>query len=424
MDKKTFEHGRPCEDADNDTTSVPIPIAEPLGDAGGRRMDSDAETTSCDGSDTGEPKPFDILAAIEQEFGTEATAFVRHLAESEFAEMKGMLAAMGFPALGSDEPGGRPSVGRSPKLANAVLCLRYPFLVPRNRWTGQAIWYDDIDDAMINESRADFGVPRARPFGSTELDALPAGWLARFGLEICEDMRTVLGNSKESADPMSGYRIDQIKEKYGTLRWYSHGAPADVDDDEHLLIALYEAMSARTCLRCGGMDRVRTTGGWISPQCFPCRGGGRLGADIPAEDVVRRYNEMLLDGSLADLVDGQSREWHKAYGLDGDTVQRQQKEVEKTWAIRRELRDLVEKDLLDAQSYAVGTLEDDHIYTVYSFDRDLDKPAKTETDLYSWGEGLGLLAVPLARDIDRMREGFDGSTNRPEKKEEQYFPFI
>ena len=133
---------------------------------------------------------------------------------------------------------------------------------------------------------------------------------------------------------------------------------------------------------------------------------------------------MLLDGRLADLVDGQSREWHKAHGLDGDTVQRQQKEVEKAWAIRRELRDLVEKDLLDAQSYAVGTLEDDHIYTVYSFDRDLDEPAKTETDLYSWGEGLGLLAVPLARDIDRMRESFDGSTNRPENKEEQYFPFI
>lgn len=367
---------------------------------------------------------FDALAAVDREFGKEAAALVRHLADAGFSEMKETLVAMGFPALGGDEPSGRPSIGRSPRLANAVLCLRYPFLVPRSRWTEKVIWYDDVDEALVDETRVGFPLPHARPFGSTELDALPSGWLARFGLEICEDLRTILGNSKESADPMSGYRIDQIKEKYGTLRWYSHGAPADVDDDEHLLIALYEAMSARTCLRCGGMDRVRTTGGWISPQCFPCRGGGRLGADIPAEDVVRRYNEMLLDGSLADLVDGQSREWHKAYGLDGDTVQRQQKEVEKTWAIRRELRDLVEKNLLDAQSYAVGTLEDDHIYTVYSFDRDLDEPAKTETDLYSWGEGLGLLAVPLARDIDRMRKGFDGSTNRPEKRKEQYFPFI
>jgi hypothetical protein len=54
----------------------------------------------------------------------------------------------------------------------------------------------------------------------------------------------------------------QVKEKFGTLRFYTYGG----DDYCHGVIDMAEYMSGRTCEECGTPGK-RTSGGWISTLC-------------------------------------------------------------------------------------------------------------------------------------------------------------
>lgn len=57
----------------------------------------------------------------------------------------------------------------------------------------------------------------------------------------------------------------QVKEKYGTLRFYTEGSTERQDG----AIAMAEQMSGRLCERCGGPSRVSGTG-WLSTVCKLC----------------------------------------------------------------------------------------------------------------------------------------------------------
>ena len=58
----------------------------------------------------------------------------------------------------------------------------------------------------------------------------------------------------------------QVKEKFGTLRFYTHGT----DEYQRGMIALAENMSGKTCDVCGqpGETKGRM---WVSTLCEPCR---------------------------------------------------------------------------------------------------------------------------------------------------------
>ena len=62
--------------------------------------------------------------------------------------------------------------------------------------------------------------------------------------------------------------ISQIKEKFGTLRFYCSG---DGGDAIYKLIEKAEQESAKTCEMCGTKERVTTKGGWLITLCPPCR---------------------------------------------------------------------------------------------------------------------------------------------------------
>ncbi len=73
----------------------------------------------------------------------------------------------------------------------------------------------------------------------------------------------------------SRYRIDQVKEKFGGLRYYF--TPSFVPKNEpqryssmRYLVELAEALAARTCAACGRDGEVRNLGGWIVPRCDDC----------------------------------------------------------------------------------------------------------------------------------------------------------
>jgi len=56
--------------------------------------------------------------------------------------------------------------------------------------------------------------------------------------------------------------LEQVKEKYGTLSFYYRGG----DDVVAGLVQMTEAMSAKTCERCGQSGRVRG-GSWLKTLC-------------------------------------------------------------------------------------------------------------------------------------------------------------
>jgi hypothetical protein len=59
--------------------------------------------------------------------------------------------------------------------------------------------------------------------------------------------------------------VDQVKEKFGTLRFYYHGG----DDYIRGLVSMAESMSGVTCEGCGNLGE-RRRGGWIHTYCESC----------------------------------------------------------------------------------------------------------------------------------------------------------
>lgn len=137
---------------------------------------------------------------------------------------------------------------------NKALCERYPFLIPRNVWTGKR-----ITDGAGLDSDSD-KVPEYN-YEWTLLDNMPEGWRKAFGEQMCEEMREALIDEGRLDD----YVITDIKEKYGGLRWYSYEETARTIK----IIHKYEELSHRTCIRCGAPATVVTTG-WINPYCDNC----------------------------------------------------------------------------------------------------------------------------------------------------------
>lgn len=55
---------------------------------------------------------------------------------------------------------------------------------------------------------------------------------------------------------------DQVKEKFGTLRFYYHGGDSKIDG----MVRMAESMSACTCETCGAPGVLRS-GGWLQTLC-------------------------------------------------------------------------------------------------------------------------------------------------------------
>lgn len=143
---------------------------------------------------------------------------------------------------------------------NDDLVARYPFLESRNVW----------DDRPPEDNL------------HTWLDDMPDGWRIRFGNEMCEEIKQALldGNGEEA---LNGYRLHQVKEKYGSLRVYSNWTTEPLED----IISHYEDLSWHTCIQCGEPSVYYTTG-WIAPYCEGC-------ARKIDKDYKTRFNKIDVD---------------------------------------------------------------------------------------------------------------------------------
>lgn len=133
---------------------------------------------------------------------------------------------------------------------NKKLVERYPFLIPRNVWTGEIV--DDYDYTYI------------RGIGE-----LPQGWEKLF-LQMCEDIRQPL----IEAGYLNQFMFTQIKEKYNRMECYHCGATEKVYD----IINKYSVIASYICTECGKPAEYTTKSyynGYIASFCSECAG------DIP-----------------------------------------------------------------------------------------------------------------------------------------------
>lgn len=187
---------------------------------------------------------------------------------------------------------------------NRALTDKYPWLIPTNTFSGVRItttepgFYGGCDDIPSYD------------YSYTELDQMPDGWRIAFGEQMCEEIHQEL----VKFDCVDKYRILQIKEKFGGLRWYDDGVPignkelfgelyilpnntlSEVGDDEYYdyiktlddgtkvykhyiikdrckirkIIEKYRDLSYQTCINCGEPARW-VSQGWICPYCPDCK---------------------------------------------------------------------------------------------------------------------------------------------------------
>lgn len=97
---------------------------------------------------------------------------------------------------------------------------------------------------------------------ATERENVGEGWRS-----IIEQLH----NDLVKLDPE--YTVDQIKEKFGGLRYYatSHSANASVSNQFHDLIDAAERKSLSTCEFCGQPGKQTPPPRWIKTLCGECR---------------------------------------------------------------------------------------------------------------------------------------------------------
>lgn len=130
------------------------------------------------------------------------------------------------------------------KMKNKKLVKRYPWLLPKNVWT------DKLD--------------KDYDYTYTLADCFPEGWRKAFFEEMHEELREEL----IKYNYLDEFRVMQIKEKYGMLRYYVGSTPKD--SKIHDIIDKYEYISQFICLDCGKLDVPVIDDGWLTPICESC----------------------------------------------------------------------------------------------------------------------------------------------------------
>jgi len=100
----------------------------------------------------------------------------------------------------------------------------------------------------------------------------------------------VAGDFREVPQPIPQVTLDQVKEKFGTLRFYYSGG----DDYISGMVSLAESMTGVTCESCGNVGE-RRGGGWVHTYCTPCE---------EAREIARRkldeeheFKKLLKEGN-------------------------------------------------------------------------------------------------------------------------------
>lgn len=106
---------------------------------------------------------------------------------------------------------------------------------------------------------------------------IPKGWRDLF-LKCCEELREAL----VKLDMLDKFKIDQLKEKYGSMRIYTNISNPIINS----IIERYTIISEFTCCVCGKLATKETTG-WICPYCDDCIKNVKSDKIRPLSEYVR-----------------------------------------------------------------------------------------------------------------------------------------
>ena len=94
-----------------------------------------------------------------------------------------------------------------------------------------------------------------------EWDAVEPGWNKAFGKQYLNELKKQLKKDKM----LYSWRIMDIKEKWGYFCLYCNYGSEEL----YNIISKYESLSWDTCIKCG-KPATHTSKGWISPYCEDC----------------------------------------------------------------------------------------------------------------------------------------------------------
>lgn len=132
------------------------------------------------------------------------------------------------------------------KAVTMRMARKYPWLKCRNVFTGKLVkganWYDN----------------------------LPKGWQIAFGEQMINELDQLLKKYKYTKQ----YRVMQVKEKYGELRWYAGPMPDGLYQEHGEWEDKYAELSGAVCYFCG-KPATTITKGWILHVCDKHKKEGR-----------------------------------------------------------------------------------------------------------------------------------------------------
>jgi hypothetical protein len=92
-------------------------------------------------------------------------------------------------------------------------------------------------------------------------------WLLDRLCDAIQDYININNKYRHTDDAMISQVVaTQVKEKFGTLRFYYQGG----DETIHGMVRLAEQMSANICEECGSKENVGCTQGWYKVLCKKC----------------------------------------------------------------------------------------------------------------------------------------------------------
>lgn len=91
--------------------------------------------------------------------------------------------------------------------------------------------------------------------------AVGAGWYPILE-SLCTNIQNHIDWKVKQSQPITQVKVEQIKEKFGGLRFYYQGG----DDEIHGMVRMAEAWASTTCEECGAPG-TRRGGGWVRTLC-------------------------------------------------------------------------------------------------------------------------------------------------------------
>jgi hypothetical protein len=195
-----------------------------------------------------------------------------------------------------------------------LLCERYPkMMVNRNKpmmetcmcWGFECGngWFNILDQLMGNiQHHIDWKVKQRD--GAIKYNEMAAqAKVGNFEL-FKEDMKALIddeykekrlgeivaGDFREVPNLIPQVTLDQVKEKYGTLRFYYSGGDDVIDG----MVRMAESMTEVTCEECGNVGE-RRGGGWIHTFCTPCEEARELARQKANEEY--EFKKLLKEGN-------------------------------------------------------------------------------------------------------------------------------